>query len=210
MVTTSHGDDPPVVLFDCDGVVRHWRAAPVRALERRHALADGSLVAAAGRIPEYELGVLGRVTTDEWVRATADALEPALGGRSAAVVGAWSRYRGEVDPVVVDLVAQVRERVGASNVGLLSNAHDCLRADLRLLGVDHLFAEVVCSAEVGLAKPDPAIYRLAVETFGVEPAACLFVDDRPENVEAAREVGMRAHTFTDAASCSAFLDTHLG
>jgi putative hydrolase of the HAD superfamily len=48
---------------------------------------------------------------------------------------------------------------------------------------------------VGVAKPDPAIYRLAAERVGLPPEACLFVDDYEPNVAAAREVGMAAVFF---------------
>jgi HAD superfamily hydrolase (TIGR01509 family) len=77
-------------------------------------------------------------------------------------------------------------------VSILSNADASLRDRLRDGHRIHdLFDDVVCSADVGLAKPDAAIYRLAAERLGLPPAACVFVDDLPANVEAAREVGMQ-------------------
>lgn len=54
------------------------------------------------------------------------------------------------------------------------------------------FDDVVISAEVGMRKPDPAIFRLAATRLGVDVAACVFVDDLDLNVEAARSVGMTA------------------
>lgn len=50
----------------------------------------------------------------------------------------------------------------------------------------------VFSCSVGVAKPDPRIYRIAAERLDVEPDACLFVDDRPEFVEGAIAAGMDA------------------
>ena len=58
-----------------------------------------------------------------------------------------------------------------------------------------LFDDVVVSAEVGLAKPDPEVFRLAARRLGVPPEACVFVDDWEVNVAAAREVGMAAVHF---------------
>jgi putative hydrolase of the HAD superfamily len=52
--------------------------------------------------------------------------------------------------------------------------------------------EPVFSCSVGVAKPDPRIYRIAAERLGVEPGDCLFVDDQPGFVEGARTVGMDA------------------
>jgi putative hydrolase of the HAD superfamily len=51
------------------------------------------------------------------------------------------------------------------------------------------------SFEIGVAKPEPAIYLRCLESLGVEPAEALFVDDRRENVEAARALGMEAVLF---------------
>ena len=52
------------------------------------------------------------------------------------------------------------------------------------------FDDVVISAEVGLRKPDPAIFRLAADRLDVDVASCLFVDDLDLNVDAARALGM--------------------
>ena len=65
-----------------------------------------------------------------------------------------------------------------------------------MLGLDGAFDEVICSAEVGLAKPDPAIYFHAAATLGADPSDCSFTDDLPENVAGAREAGMDAQLFT--------------
>lgn len=51
---------------------------------------------------------------------------------------------------------------------------------------------IVLSCEVGLRKPNPAIYLLAAERLGLEPAEILFLDDFPAMVDAARGVGMQA------------------
>jgi len=67
------------------------------------------------------------------------------------------------------------------------------------------FRDIVVSGEVKLLKPDPAIYYLALDRFGLRPAEALFIDDRAINVEGALAVGMQAHLFTDAADLRARL-----
>jgi len=54
----------------------------------------------------------------------------------------------------------------------------------------------IISALEKLAKPDPSIYKLLFSRFGLTPGECLFIDDRPSNVEAAKGVGMQAVLFT--------------
>ena len=60
------------------------------------------------------------------------------------------------------------------------------------------FRDIVVSGEEKLLKPDPAIYYLALDRFGLKPAEALFIDDRIINVEGAQAVGMHAHLFADA------------
>lgn len=53
----------------------------------------------------------------------------------------------------------------------------------------------VFSCDVGIVKPDPAIYRRICDQYGLEPGECVFLDDFPDNVEAAREFGMNGILF---------------
>jgi HAD superfamily hydrolase (TIGR01509 family) len=48
---------------------------------------------------------------------------------------------------------------------------------------------------MGCRKPEPAIYFQTLEKLGAEGRQCLFIDDRPENIEAARAAGIHAHQF---------------
>lgn len=62
------------------------------------------------------------------------------------------------------------------------------------------FAGFVVSGEEGMMKPDPAIYRLTLDRFGLAAAEALFFDDRQANIDAALTLGIDAHLFTDAAA----------
>ena len=61
------------------------------------------------------------------------------------------------------------------------------------------FSDGVFSARVKLIKPDPAIFDMASQRFGVAPAELVFLDDHPANVAAARAAGWQALLFSDAA-----------
>jgi 2-haloacid dehalogenase len=67
------------------------------------------------------------------------------------------------------------------------------------------FRDIVVSGQVKLLKPDPAIYFLALDRFGLKPAEALFIDDRQINVEGALAVGMQAHLFQGAEDLRARL-----
>jgi putative hydrolase of the HAD superfamily len=80
-------------------------------------------------------------------------------------------------------------RRGGARTALLSNSWGAATTyDPALL--EELFDAWVISSEVGLRKPDPAIYELAAERLGLPPAACVFVDDLPGNLKPARALGM--------------------
>ena len=69
-----------------------------------------------------------------------------------------------------------------------------------------LFDVVIDSSEVGLRKPDPAIFRLTCERLGVAPEAAVFLDDSPSNVNAAREVGLHGIVVSDPVDALAELE----
>jgi HAD superfamily hydrolase (TIGR01509 family) len=76
---------------------------------------------------------------------------------------------------------------------VLSNADSTLVERMKHeQGIFDLFDDVLCSADVGLAKPDRRVYELAARRLGLGTGECLFVDDLAENVEAARDAGMQA------------------
>ena len=88
------------------------------------------------------------------------------------------------------------KRIGAHyKVGLLTN-NVKEWGGWRELYPTELFEVVIDSSEVGIRKPDPAIYRLACERLGVAPDRAAFVDDIETNVEGARALGLTAIRFT--------------
>lgn len=86
-------------------------------------------------------------------------------------------------------VADGAARASRPRIGLLSNSvGDASIYDRALM--DELFDGWVISSEVGLHKPDPAIYELAAERIGRPAEACVYVDDLPGNLKPAQSLGM--------------------
>ena len=67
------------------------------------------------------------------------------------------------------------------------------------------FQDIIVSGAEKLVKPDPAIYALALQRFGIRPGQAIFIDDNHANVISARENGFATHHFRDAASLRAEL-----
>jgi putative hydrolase of the HAD superfamily len=108
----------------------------------------------------------------------------------AADVASWSVYHDEVWTIAA------RFRAAGGRTAFLSNSGPEVMARVR---ADHpleaRFDAVVISCEVGLAKPDPRIFRLCLERLGLSAADALFVDDRADNVEAAASLGLQTLRF---------------
>jgi putative hydrolase of the HAD superfamily len=73
-----------------------------------------------------------------------------------------------------------------------------------------LFSHVIESARIGLRKPDPRIYRMMVEALGVEPVACVYLDDLGVNLKPAREMGMTTIKVVSAPQAIAELEMATG
>jgi putative hydrolase of the HAD superfamily len=103
-------------------------------------------------------------------------------------------YAGEqLFDSMLDLIARLRQ--AGCQAALLTNAFaDLDQVTLRKWGLDlaATFDVYVNSALVKLAKPDPAIYQLALERLGVRPEQAIFIDDNLENVQAAAQLGIHA------------------
>jgi len=94
--------------------------------------------------------------------------------------------------VYADVLSTLQTLSQACKLGVISNAWPHLESLLRLLGLRHYFESVTISAQVGLSKPNPAIYELALQTLHVSAEQAIFVDDMPANVAAAQWMGLRA------------------
>jgi epoxide hydrolase-like predicted phosphatase len=152
-------------------------------------------------------GLLAALETGELAPA---AFEP----RFAALLEVSSerlieRLFGGMEPDAAMIAGVRAARAAGVRTAMLSNSWSVDDYDRDLLA--ELFDAWVISGEVGLRKPDPAIYALAAERMGLPPDAIAFVDDLPGNLKPARALGMTtiAHRG-DAAATLAALEDALG
>ena len=132
-----------------------------------------------------EISLLGRVR-DALKAAGAAEHDGALAEDLAGLMGARSVPR---------LYADVRESLAAVKamgfpMGLVSNIASYRAGWLKEFELAPFFDTMALSCELGVMKPERAIYLAAVEGIGVKPEECVFVDDVPPYVEAARKLGM--------------------
>src|SRR3546814_7747655 len=104
---------------------------------------------------------------------------------------------------MAELVAELDE-AGVPLFAITNFSHEFWPAFLKAEGEMFAhFRDVLVSGAVRLTKPDPAIYRLALERFDLRAETALFVDARQDNAASAVTLGRGAQLFRDAASLSA-------
>ena len=194
---------PRAVIFDVGNVLFSWDP---RFLYERLIEDDQALDA-----------FLKDVVTKEW-HFQHDAGRPfaetsaelaALYPHHAALIAAWGpRFNESVGPAIPGMAAIV-EALDAAHVPLFAITNfsgefwrEWVPNHRELFD---RFRDIVVSGDEKLVKPDPAIYRLALDRFGLEAREAVFVDDNAANIDAAAAMGIHAVLFTDAAAFRAEL-----
>lgn len=192
MTTRPSSSPPAVVCFDLGGVIvricRSWEEGcaraglPLRGLERR----DASKGLRSAAVVEYQTG---RIHCEEFARRISEA----VGGDYSpsevmAVHRAWviEEYPGVLE--VIDAL-----HLAGVATAALSNTNASHWAQIRDWPALRRIRFPHASHLLGLHKPEPAIYHAFERQIGRQGSEILFFDDLPENVEAARAIGWRAH-----------------
>jgi putative hydrolase of the HAD superfamily len=180
------------VLFDADGVMQHtpdgWvtGAEPYlgrRAMEFLRRVSDEELTTLAGQ-REF-LPLIAAAMADFGITARVEEVHRAI----------WLR----IEPVQQSVALVRALRRNGYGVHLGTNQERTRAAHMReVLGYDALFDVSCYSFELGACKPDQAFFVEAARRIGADPAAILFIDDRADNVAAARNVGLAAEQWTIA------------
>lgn len=166
------------ILFDCFGVLvgsgfeHTYRVAGGDPVEDRKFIEDLLRQENLGLISsaEFERSLIRKlsITGETWQHAVDQAEQP--------------------DLELLRYIGQLRKHY---KTAVLSNANQgVVSSRIGREWLERCFDKVVVSAEVGLIKPDPAIYHYTAEQLGVSPGECIFIDDRSANLHAARELGM--------------------
>ena len=109
---------------------------------------------------------------------------------------AWLEPYSEAIPGMADLVRALSEHY---RLVLLSNIDRNYWQVVRGMHPElECFESLLVSCDLGMAKPDPGIYRQVCRLTGREPSQCFFVDDTAVNVDAARALGFHGHVFRTA------------
>jgi putative hydrolase of the HAD superfamily len=176
-----------VLLFDLGGVLVEFSGVRDIAPFMPEETSEAEIRRRWNTCPHTDAYMLGKLSRQDYaerfVRDWGLSISPE---RFLTEFRGWSKC---LLPGAEELLASLRPRY---RLAALSNSNE-LHWDRNTvdLGVTGMFELAISSHEVGLAKPDPAFYQLALERLGEDPAAVVFFDDLQVNVAAAAELGMR-------------------
>lgn len=188
------------VIFDVAGVIVDWDAG--RALtgvpeDQAQAFLDSAAFADINARTDAGLSLAeGLVEFEEQDPELVDVYRTYLRQFPQTVTGPVPGTAEVIDELLA---------AGVPTNGLSNWAAENFNVARRANPVIDRLADVIVSGEVGMAKPDPAIFRYALRRFGLDAAETVMVDDLQTNLDSAASVGLTTVLFTDAASLRADL-----
>lgn len=184
------------VAFDMGGVLTHTAFGGLEEYARSLGLPAGMLVGYFRGHAQMALLETAQITSREFFKFVCVDAERRSGVRLDIRRLAAAAARGEeLNPQMLELVAQVRARCSTA---LLTN--NVAEAGWRPTFPFELFDVVIDSSDVGVRKPDPLIYQELIRRVGLPAPQIAFVDDLPENLPAAQQLGIRTVRFTGLAA----------
>lgn len=185
------------VVFDLGGVLIDWNP---RHLYRK--LFDGDDAAMERFLAEVCTGAWNEQQDAgrSWNEAIASlsAEHPAHAQLIEAYRARWEEMLGAPMTDSIAVLGELRDR-GTRLYALTNWSQETFPVALQRFDFLHWFAGIVVSGEERLCKPDPAIFQRLLVRFGIAPERAVYIDDAPRNVDAARQLGMHAVWFRDAA-----------
>jgi 2-haloacid dehalogenase len=161
--------------------------------------------------PEELDHFLDTICTREWhyaqdrggstVAATAALQQqhPEYADLIGAYYSRWPEMTAGALPATVDILRELRD-AGVRLIGLTNWPAETFAPARDRFEFFSWFEGIVVSGEVGLAKPDQAIFRLLLERYDVDPQSAAYVDDTLVHVETARRLGLTGFVFSDAVT----------
>lgn len=196
---------PKAVIFDVGQVLFHW--------DLRHLFTK--LIADPAEVEHFVTTVI----TPEW-HFQSDCGRP-LAEMVAERIGEYPEH----EALIRSYAARFNETIPGPVTGMHALVEELAAADVPLFVITNFghefwqdfhptqpvfghFRDILVSGTEKLAKPDPAIYRLALERFGLAAEEALFIDDRADNIAGAESIGVAGHVFVDEPALRQWLRRH--
>ncbi|MBN1562197.1 MAG: HAD family phosphatase [Anaerolineae bacterium] len=183
------------IIFDVGGVLNgHHNLAPLDPWCDRLKMSTDQIFHTVFGNEAAHQATLGQATVAEIWQIANEQFGLSEDDKQALMVDFWATMTW--DDTLLDFIRTLKTTY---KTGVLSDAWPDARVSNTRV-TDDLFDVIVYSAEEKLKKPDPEIYRRTLTRLGVEPAEAIYVDDSPNKVAGAQQVGMHAILFTDTTT----------
>ena len=189
------------LIFDLGEVIIDIDYRKTIAAFQQLAIVDFSMVVSyAAQNPVFDLYEKGKVSTADFRNELKKYLRP--GTTDLEIENAWNAIFMDFPPQKIELLKQLKSRYktfALSNINEIHVATINEVAKAKFAGPDFgsFFHRAYYSNEVGFRKPEKEIYRLVLDKEALKPEETFFVDDKPENVEAAKAFGIHAYQLKD-------------
>lgn len=193
------------VIFDVGGVLLHLPNNRRQCQwETEFGLAEGAIDQALWATDLANQARLGHIQSDDVWRLLATHLH--LTRDQIQRIQQTYFVDEYLDPAMEQLLQDLRPHF---QLALLTNAWSDARSTLtKKFSLSTMVDDMIISAEVGFAKPDPAIYHLTLQRLGIEPKEALFIDDKVRNTVAAQRVGIASIVFQSSAQVIEEIQTY--
>ncbi|HEX3912060.1 MAG TPA: HAD family phosphatase [Steroidobacteraceae bacterium] len=191
------------VIFDLGGVVFDWNPDHVVARVQPVPELQAALKAALFGHADWRMFDRGTLTEPELT----ERLQLRLGATRREVDAILDAVRDSLveKPETIELMRALREQ--GTPLYCLSNMPASVYTHLRQRhDFWDAFSGIVISGEVQMVKPEPEVFLHLLAAFNLRAQESVFIDDLPANIESARQVGLHAICFKDAAQCRRELD----
>lgn len=195
------------VIFDLGGVVFDWNPDHIVARVQPEPELQTALKEALFGHADWRMFDRGTLTEPELIQR----LQRRLGPTQPEVQVILEAVRNSLveKPETLELLRSLQGQ--GTPLYCLSNMPASIYAHLRQRhSFWDVFNGIVISGEVQMMKPEPEVFLHLLATFGLRPEESVFIDDLPANIESARQVGLHAICFKDAAQCRRELQQILG
>jgi len=180
------------IVFDLVGVVMRFDTEGYYRLHGISSTDQDILQREVFRSLEWAMQDRGTISEEDAIAAIC----PRVPARLHTAVGDFIRRQNRDILPVPGMEKLLRDlKDGGRRLFLLSNTSRAFHRFRAGVPGTELFEGTLISADEGLVKPDPAIFRLACKRFGILPSESAFIDDTPINAEAALYIGMKAFLF---------------
>lgn len=187
MRSTQSQSQVEAILCDVGDVLILWDKEIPATIERSYGLPEGSLLLETLKSRAGRMATIGRITHEEWLREVTRRLP-------GEAVLEWLSYHGELNSDLITLLTAARQ--AGVHVYFLTNATSRIWEDLAYHGIRDFADGIYCSVDIGLAKPDPNLYREILRAISVPPERALYIEDTPSWADAGRQIGIVSHTYS--------------